>query len=320
MKPFKPILIILLSLIFVSSVKPQKLLTADDDNNYQKIGQEYAKRYFAPLTTGLGIIMGSGFIGGYSPLEFKKSLVSPHVYIGIKYCQVLNNKMDNSFDMKFKSKMTYLDTTVSVSWTVKGAPTVFGNLSPAVANGRFSINGIQKDTTVQLIGGSGVSALSPLYIPHIGIGTFFGTDFIIRGFPGVNVGSYGRLSLYGGSIRHNFSSYIKMPFDVALQGGFQNMKVERGGEKFLTANSYFFNIQFNKRLAFLSLYAGAQFEDYTMNVYYEYDGVKLPFTQKPETPFRAIFGLTLSIGPLKLNSDMSYCQKFAFTGGIGMGL
>jgi hypothetical protein len=65
------------------------------------------------------------------------------------------------------------------------------------------------------------------------------TDLIIRGFPGFDIGNYGKLTLYGAALRHNFGSYIKLPFDIALQGGFQNLFVRNNGSEFVTANSYF---------------------------------------------------------------------------------
>ena len=319
MKIYKSLLIILFSVFLANVGTSQKLLQSIDEQ-YQNIGEQYAKKYFAPLTTGIGVIMGSGFIGGYSPQEYKKVLISPHIYIGMKYCGVVKTEDESTFNFNFKSHMNYMGISVPVIWSVKNAPTIFGNTNPAIASGTFYFNGQKKDTVVKLIGGSGTSSLTPLYIPHIGIGTFLGTDFIIRGFPGFNIGSYGRLTIYGGAIRHNFSTYIKMPFDVSLQGGFQHLYINNSDYRFMTGNSYFFNIQFNKRFSFLSVYAGTQIEGYNIDVNYEYDGIKLPFTQKSDNPFRALLGLTFSLGPVKINSDISYGEKFSFSGGIGMGL
>lgn len=285
----------------------------------QKVGSEYAQKYLSPLTTGLGTNLNSGFMGGFTPSGYSKIPIIPHIYVGAKFCGVLMKNNDKFFNMGFSTTEVINGNTVTVDWSVKDAPTVFGNSKPAIATG--TIRGTSQAITKELIGGIEDTKFIPLVIPQIGIGTIFGTDIIFRTIPGIKVGDYGSFKLFGGAIRHNIGAYANMPFDIAVQFGIQSFGIKDvNGNKFIDANSKFVNLQINKTFFIVSVYGGLQYEDYNVDANYKYGSTAISFNQKSDNHFRGIAGATISLGPGKFNADVNFGSVFAFTAGLGFGL
>jgi len=283
----------------------------------QKVGKDYTQKYLEPLTTGLGTNLNSGFIGGYNASDYHKIPIWPHFYAGVKFCGVVMQDADKMFDLNFESNLNYGGVPVPVVWTVKNAPTIFGSTTPAIATGRTPYG----DTTITLIGGLEDTKFVPLFIPQIGIGTILGTDVVFRTLPGINYGNYGTFKLFGAALRHNIGAYAKMPFDIAVQGGYQSFGIkDKYDNKFIDASSMFVNIQFSKTIAIVNLYAAAQYENYSVDVNYKYGNTNISYNQKGDNNFRGILGATLSLVLVKVNVDLNYGSKFAFTAGLGVGL
>ena len=285
----------------------------------KKVGPEYAQKYLAPFTNGLGTNLNSGFMGGYNASTYSKIPIWPHVYAGIKFCGVVMNNNDKFFDLAFTTKETVNNIPVTVDWKVNQAPTVFGNSKPATATG--TIRGTTQTITKELIGGIEDTKFVPLVIPQIGIGTIYGTDIIFRTVPGIKVGDYGTFSLFGGALRHCIGAYAKMPFDIAVQFGLQSFGIKDVNKtKFIDASSMFGNIQFSKTFPVVTIYGGAQVEQYSVDVSYLLSGTAITFNQKSENHVRGIAGATVSLGPARFNADMNFGSIFAFTVGFGFGL
>jgi hypothetical protein len=285
----------------------------------QKVGPEYAEKYLSPFTTGLGTNLNSGFLGGYSPSGYSKIPIWPHIYAGVKFTGVMMKNNDKYFNLGFTTTETVGNTQQTIDWTVYNAPTVFGNSKPPVATGKIRSTG--QTITKELIGGIEDTKFIPLIIPQIGIGTIFGTDIIFRTVPGVKVGDYGSFKLFGGAIRHCIGSYAKMPFDIAVQFGIQTFGIKDAYDnKFIDASSTFVNLQFNKSFPIVSIYGGAQYENYKVDVNYKYGSTLISFSQKGDNHFRGIAGATVSLGPAKFNADLNFGSIFAFTAGLGFGI
>lgn len=283
----------------------------------QKVSSEYAKKYLAPFTTGLGLNLNSGFMGGFNPSEYSKIPVVPHVYVGAKFCGVVMKNNDKFFNLAFKTDTLIGGTLQTINWTVTDAPTVFGNSAPAIAKANFMGRDIQKT----LIGGIKDTKFVPLVIPQIGIGTIFGTDIIFRTIPGIKVGDYGSFKLYGFAMRHNIGAYAKIPFDIAVQFGYQGFGIKDiNDKKFIDASSSFVNLQINKSFFIVSIYGGLQYENYNVDVNYNYDNISIMFNQKGDNNFRGIAGATVALGPGRFNADLNFGTSFLFTMGFGFGL
>lgn len=314
----KVILILLLSVgVYTFSYAQSDLGTV-----LQSVGQEYAQHYLAPFTTGLGVNLNSGFMGGYNPSGYSKIPIWPHLYAGVKFSGVVMNNNDKFFSLNFRTTTNVGGYVVPVNWKVYNAPTVFGNSSPAVAEGTFT-DPLGQTHTIKdtLIGGLEDTKFIPLVIPQIGIGTILGTDIIFRTVPGVKVGDYGSFKLFGGALRHCIGAYAQMPFDIAVQFGFQSFGIKDiNNNKFIDATSYFGNIQINKSFPVVSIYGGAQVEQYSVDVNYKYGSSVISFNQKSENHIRGIAGATVSLGPARFNADVNFGYTFAFTTGFGFGL
>jgi len=285
----------------------------------QKVGPEYAEKYLSPFTTGLGTNLNSGFLGGYSPSGYSKIPIWPHIYAGVKFTGVMMKNNDKYFNLGFTTTETINNTQQTIDWSVYNAPTVFGNSKPPVATGK--IRGTGQTITKELIGGIEDTKFIPLIIPQIGVGTIFGTDIIFRTVPGVKVGDYGSFKLFGGAIRHCIGSYAKLPFDIAVQFGMQSFGIKDAYDnKFIDASSTFVNLQFNKSFPIVSIYGGAQYENYKVDVNYKYGSTLISFSQKGDNHFRGIAGATVSLGPAKFNADLNFGSIFAFTAGLGFGI
>jgi hypothetical protein len=305
--------VLLLNLAF-----PQTQVFTDNETLI-KIGQEYAKNYLSPLTTGLGTLMNTGYIGAYGEDVQKKGIFTPRFYIGVKGCGTLMNSIDDNFNFEFETNAQINGAKVPIKWVVKDAPRIFGNSSPAVAYGKFEIMGKTFDTSVTLLGGYSSMPVLPYAIPRIGLGTLAGTDIMLSGLPGINIGEFGKVNVYGIAIRHNLNAYLKLPLGIAFQGGFQKLTLtDKNSSNVFDATSSFINLQVSKRISIISLYAGIQYETYNIDVNLKYNDYSVQFSQQNLNPMRGVFGLTLNLGPFKLNGDINYGERVTFTGGLGV--
>jgi hypothetical protein len=283
----------------------------------QKVGPEYAQKYLAPFTTGLGTNLNSGFMGGFNPSGYSKIPLIPHVYAGVKFCGVMMKNNDKYFNLGFSTDTVIGGFKQTINWSVYNAPTVFGNSAPAIAKATIMGYTIEKS----LIGGIEDTKFIPLVIPQIGVGTIFGTDIVFRTVPGIKVGDYGSFKLFGGAIRHNIGAYAKIPFDIAVQFGLQSFGIKDiNDNKFIDANSMFVNLQINKSFPIVSIYGGAQYESYNVDVNYKTGNTVISFSQKGDNHFRGIAGATVSLGPGRFNADLNFGTVFSFSAGFGFGL
>ena len=176
------------------------------------------------------------------------------------------------------------------------------------------------------IGGITNSQFVPLVVPHFGFGTLLGTDIMLRVLPGFDMGNYGSFLMFGGAIRHSLGGYVKnMPFDISAQFGYQTIGIKDNHyNKFITGNSMFANLQISKSISIVTIYGGAQYENYTVDVNYTLNvsgyTQSVSFTQKGENSFRGLAGATISAGPVHFNADLNMGSKFSFSGGVGIGL
>lgn len=314
----------LLLLIVITLSVSGKLYSQTLPDQLIKTAGQYGEKYLEPFTTAFGSNLNSGFIGG---LKLDSKLgplpVGVNIYAGLKFSGLILNSDDQYFDLTYQDRYKYNGQDVNATFVVKNAPTVFGSTTPA--NADIYVNGA-KVNTQQLIGGVTNTKFVPLFVPQLGIGSIYGTDVVVRYFPTLSLGNYGRIGFTGFAIRHNFSSYIaKMPFDIALQGGYQNFNVEKeDGSRIINANATFLNLQFNKNIAMFSIYGAAQYENFSIDVSYIYTNpytgeIPVNFEQKETGNFRGILGASFHLFPVVVNADLNFGKRFIFTAGIGAG-
>jgi len=316
----KLILPLLFALLIGRSVFAQDLGTI-----LTSVGPDYAKSYLAPFTTGLGTNLNSGWFGGFDPSGYSKLPFVPHFYVGVKFNATIMQEQDRTFSQNFRTTIPVNGTNRDVILKMVDAPTVFGYTTPPkVAIFDANTNTYLGDYTT--IGGISNSQFVPLVVPHFGFGTLLGTDVMLRFSPGFDMGDYGSFLMFGAALRHSLGGYVKnMPFDVSAQFGYQTLGLKDSRKnKFITGNSMFVNLQFSKSISLVTIYGGAQYENYNVDVNYTMNisgyTQTVSFNQKGENSFRGIAGASVHVGPVHFNLDANLGSKFSFSSGIGIGL
>jgi len=115
-------------------------------------------------------------------------------------------------------------------------------------------------------------------VPQIEIGSFMGTELLLRFIPPVNMGEeIGKFSFYGLGLKHSISQYLpRADFDLAVQGVIQgtNLKNKVGvTNATLEANGRFmnFNIHGSKKFGeYFTLYSGFSYETINIDTRFTY--------------------------------------------------
>lgn len=316
----KLILPLLIAILFVQNISAQDLGTT-----LKNVGPEYAKSYLMPFTTGLGTNLNSGWFGGFDPSGYSKLPFVPHFYVGVKFNGAVMQDADKYFTQDFRTTIPVNGVNRDVFLRMNNASTIFGSTNAAVGQIYDAGTGsyLGNYTT---IGGISDTKFVPMFVPHFGFGTLLGTDIMLRFLPGFDMGNYGSFLMFGGAIRHSLGGYVKnMPFDISAQFGYQTIGLKDNHyNKFITGNSMFVNLQLSKSISIVTIYGGAQYENYNVDVNYtlEINGYtqSVSFNQKGENSFRGLAGATISAGPVHFNADLNMGNKFSFSGGIGIGL
>jgi len=326
----KKYLLFFLISILISGVAYSQI---DMGASLQGVGHVYAEKYLAPFTTGIGMELNSGFMGGYNPSAYSKFPIFPHVYGGVKFCGLILDQSDKAFNLLYNSSIKVQvqgqNFTVPVTYTAYNVPTVFGGGSvPIVGSYQEPITNQERTTTMQSPPGIADTRFQFLAIPQIGVGTLLGTDLVFRTIPGISVNNYGSFKLFGVALRHSLGAYVKaMPFDLSVQLGYQNFSItDKSDNKFISANTEFANLMIFKRFPIVSIYIGGQFENYSVDVNYNFTNTStgavqsISFNQKGDNMIRAVLGTNITVGPAVFNVDANFGSKTVFTAGLGVGL
>ncbi|MGC8596235.1 MAG: DUF6588 family protein [Candidatus Kryptoniota bacterium] len=337
------LLFVVTGIILVSQLS----FSQDLGSKLSKVGSDYAKAYLQPGVDAFGADLNSGMfntakVGGILPFGL-------NLYIGVKVPAAFVSGSNKTFDLSYSDTVHFSRTissqtfniSVPTTFTVTGAPTIFGDKAAGVATGRAikdtTIAGqpIHLDSTITMntIGGLGNISLAPIPIPQVGVGSLFGTDAFVRYLPKIKIGDYGSVDLLGFGVRHSISQYIPLiPIDISVQVGWQTFTIRDSSDsQVLKASTFAANLEVSKKFAILTLYGGLQTENSNVDVSYNYipqptafipnpKPVNISFSSKGKNNFRAIVGFTLGLGPLELNADYSMGQINVATAGIGVSI
>lgn len=314
-------LLLLFSVVFVSLVSAG-LQAQSLEERLQKVGPNYGKLYVQPLADGMGMDVNSNlFYTAYVPFNSKK----PAQFtcgIRLRFMNTFLSSEDQKFNYSYNDTGEVNGLPVLGTYSVINAPTIIGNETPSVA--KFTYNGTYyPQNDIELIGGIVTTKSIPMFIPEINFGTVYGTDASIILLPTINIHDLGAFRMFGFTIRHNLSHYVKnSPVDYSILGGYQRMSLTETDDNDLwKSNSYFFNGQISKTFAgFFTAYAALQYEHFEADVSYEYvsDSTEYPvtFTVEGDTKFRGVIGGTLRSGFFAFNLDANIGAKFALSCGF----
>ncbi len=160
----------------------------------------------------------------------------------------------------------------------------------------------------------------PLAIPHLEVGSFFGTKAKVRYFASDLGEDVGELSLFGWGLQHSISRYIPLfPIDVSAHYFQQSLDV---GD-YLSIKTNSIGLLGSKKFALLTLYGGVSLDNTTMDVEYTCtDGeieknIALELESKGNT--RIVIGGSLRLAFLTIHGDYYIGPQSTVTLGVGLG-
>jgi hypothetical protein len=180
-------------------------------------------------------------------------------------------------------------------------------------------------TGLQYAGSDGIinTSLFPEFVPQLKVGSFLGTEGIVRfiTLPELSDGVIPEVTQFGIGGRHSISQYFPTaPLDVAV-GVFYNSFT--AGD-IIDYNGIAFGAQASKAWELFTLYGGLQWENSTMNLKYASSDptVTTPAIDidlEGANTFRFTAGGALTLGLFKFFVDANFGSITAFSGGIGIG-
>jgi hypothetical protein len=201
--------------------------------------------------------------------------------------------------------------------------------------------------------GSGLNAMQ-FGVPQLEIGSYFGTEFLIRYIPKINYGqTIGDFGFFGLGIKHSISQYFfdfdqERTFDLAVQFAYQSSTLENvfgetNASMESSADILNFNIQASKNIeGYFDIYGGISFEQidisadltYTLPIEVQQQlflvdenketGPGYPGDTKPQTTtlqvedfnIKGILGIKKDIGPVSVFASYNISKFDIINGGL----
>ena len=314
-----------------------------------EVGEGYARGYLAPLMDAVGANFNAGLVPA---AQFGSESGEFNLYVGLKGFGAFVPESGTTFSTTYVGNVPLtrrlgnqsITLNVPAEFTVEEAPTFFGDSDPgamvvhAVQDTSVSYLGLNLpmsvDTTYTLegIGGLWSTSVAPFVVPEVVVGTYLGTDLMLRWVPEFSVESAGAFHLMGFGVRHRLNPYLPLlPFDVALQAMWQRAGADDDeGEPMVRISTFAANIQVGKRVGPLGLYAALQSEQSSGEVRYRYvpeadplddplEPVPVRFTLAGANKMRGVVGLDLKLGVVHLNANAGIGQVRTVSVGLGVG-
>lgn len=201
--------------------------------------------------------------------------------------------------------------------------------------------------------GSGLKAMQ-FGVPQLEIGSYFGTEFLIRYIPKINYGqTIGDFGFFGLGLKHSISQYFfdfnqERTFDLAVQFAYQSSSMENvfgetNARMESNADILNFNIQASKNIeGYFDVYGGISFEQidisadltYTLPIEVQQQlnlvdenketGPGYPGDTKPQTTtlqvedfnIKGILGIKKDIGPVSVFASYNISKFDIINGGL----
>lgn len=343
--------------LVVASIGVGSATAQDIIDALRLVSSKYASRYIEPFTSAFGADYNTGLFhtADNGP---RKGL---HGYFGIKVFATLIDGSDKRFSTTYTvdvaidrivgGKAVTLRAPALV--TVRDAPTIFGDsLRGSVTvrvldDIRITVDGeefiVAVDTVFTFKTPRGLIdlPLMPAAAPQLEIGTFLGTDVMVRYVPSITSEDIGRFGLFGGGIRHSISQYFpSLPFHLAIQGVGQRLFFDDdNGNSIIELTTWAVNLQASKKFGGLTVYGSVQAEDANIKISYVFDspnliengqsGDEVAVVDAPDPVtigldldganlFRGIIGLSVKAGPVLFSVDANLGT--VRTGSFGIGV
>ncbi len=196
----------------------------------------------------------------------------------------------------------------------------------------ITVNGIPYSSAGERIGTGfgGVQEIADLkttlfFTPQITLGTIVGTQLTFRYLPKIPLKGYGKISMSGFGIQHNFGYWFPIPVvDVAASFYSQKLKIDPMFE--MSGTSFGLNVSKQFGMSFLNVtpYAGFMIESSKFKVNYTPPdgaygtGITPPtvnFEIEGENTSRLVLGLGIRLLAININADYNIGKYNSFTAG-----
>jgi hypothetical protein len=139
-----------------------------------------------------------------------------------------------------------------------------------------------------------------------------------------HISLYGKASvgIWGFGIKHCVTSHFKnSPVDASLQFAYQMLDIKDNNKNDLVVTrSTAINLQVSKEIGFLTLYAGAQYENTNITLSYNYENIiTVSKSFDNQNKFRTTVGMNLELGPINVNADYNFGKVNTISVGLGLG-
>lgn len=354
---------VLLSIVLMSSGRIALAQSNSSNSDLQytlgKLAESAAKGYVAPIVSGFGADLNSGWIHR-APGSVKSSF---DLEIGIVAMGSFFSSPSKSFSISAPYKFDYYSAdrmlpsnytgayrdslrqqimNIPFNVTISG-PTIVGSKGDSVkvnfsgGTATVTYNGVKQTVNVNpVVVNTGVTGFLenlpalPMGAPQISLGTIYGTSVALRFLPSVTLDSkLGNLSYLGFGFQHNPSVWFgyQMPVDISLSFFTQTLKVGTIFQSSATEFGLFASKRFGPGALNITPYLGFLFESSSMSVSYDLQTTG-PDGRQISTPVS--FSLTgenatrlttgLSIKLVFINISADYSFARYSTASVGVGI
>ena len=338
-----------LFVLFTGAISAQ---TGTLDAALQGLVQEAGAKYVAPVITGFGTNLNSGWVhravqaktfgfdlevgvvamGTMFKDENKLFSVSAPFIFSASQANTMANQIAPSASASQKAQISAAIQAKTFTATVSG-PTIVGAkadyVKSSVVASSIVVNGTTYNipATVYQTSANGVldgmKAL-PMAAPQLTFGTIYGTTLSLRYLPSVKINDdLGEFKYMGWGLQHNIAQWIPIPIPVELSAAFFTQKMDVGSFFSTTATTYglYASKKFGWGALSLTPYAGFALESSSVDVSYTYlspTGAKLPikFSLDGENKSRLTVGASLKLLLFNINADYNVATYNSFSAGF----
>jgi len=292
-------LLALLAALILPDARAQEL-----EELLSKYKETNGKLYMQPLADAFGTSFNSGL---YHNAAIKKN--GFQLYVGVSaMAAIVPNKLK-----------TFNAETEGLFVPLEGKDATFEVPSVLGATEGLTVEGIG-GTSYTFPGGLNLDYV-PLAVPQATIGSIMGTNATLR-FISYDAGEdIGKLELFGWGIRHSIDQYVEtLPFSLAV--GFYNQTFKVGD--IVDASGSLISLQASLKKSIITLYGGIGYETSSLDISYTYEEgdveEEISFDLDGPKSMRATVGVTINLGPLKVNADYNLAEVNVLSAGVGIGI
>lgn len=337
------------------------LPAVDFQEELRRLAEENGKGYAGPLSTAFGTALNTGLYHTAKP----HSILGFDISVKMSLVQVSDEDKEFEFIVGDSLPITipgYGPVTLNRStlYPDRKTPTVFGvdsgrtlqptdasleaalreagftdsDISTLRSTGQFS-SILSSIPPINTPPGLGIDMV-PMAMPQFSVGLPFKTEVLIRYFPTVEAGDWGKITFWALGVKHNIDQYIPVPMfpvDISAQYVLQKLAVEdkaNPGSNLIESNQWAANIHISKKLGLpilsITPYVGLGLESSDLKLQYTYNpgGGATPqpikFDLEGKNKSRITGGVRLGLAFLTVNADYSLGAYNTASVGVGLTL